>query len=74
LPGLRRLEQQLVEIVPQWSMPPVVASYQAMRGASFLVAGTGAAENRRPTAARQSAAIDGVSRPRACRPLLQGCT
>ena len=71
---LHRLEQQLTLIVPSWSMAPVVAAYQAMRGASFLVAGTGAAENRRPTAARQSAAIDGVSRPRACRPLLQGCT
>jgi transposase len=38
---LHRLEQH---IVPGWSMAPVVAAYQAMRGASFLVAVTFAAE------------------------------
>ena len=41
---LHRLEQQLTLIVPSWSMAPVVAAYQAMRGASFLVAVTFAAE------------------------------
>ena len=41
---LRRLEQQLVAIVPSWSMAPVVDAYQAMGGASFLVAVTVAAE------------------------------
>src|SRR5262249_6559471 len=41
---LHRLEQQLAAIVPSWSMAPVVAAYQAMRGASFLVAVTFAAE------------------------------
>ena len=41
---LRRLEQQLALIVPAWSMAPVVEAYQAMRGASFLVAVTFAAE------------------------------
>ena len=41
---LRRLEKQLALIVPDWSMAPVVAAYQAMRGASFLVAVTFAAE------------------------------
>ena len=41
---LRRLEAQLAAIVPSWSMAPVVAAYQAMRGASFLVAVTFAAE------------------------------
>jgi transposase len=41
---LRRLETQLALIVPNWSMAPVVAAYQAMRGASFLVAVTFAAE------------------------------
>ena len=41
---LRRLEQQLVAIVPDWSMAPVVEAYQAMRGASLLVAVTVAAE------------------------------
>jgi transposase len=41
---LRRLEEQLVAIVPSWSMAPVVEAYQAMRGTSFLVAVTFAAE------------------------------
>ena len=41
---LHRLEQQLAAIVPSWSMAPVVAAYHAMRGASFLVAVTFAAE------------------------------
>jgi transposase len=41
---LRQLEQQLAAIVPTWSMAPVVAAYQAMRGVSFLVAVTFAAE------------------------------
>jgi len=41
---LRRLEEQLAAIVPSWAMAPVVAAYQAMRGASFLVAVTFAAE------------------------------
>ena len=41
---LRRLEQQLALIVPSWSMAPVVDAYQAMRGASFLVAVIFAAE------------------------------
>ena len=41
---LHRLEQQLVAIVPDWSMAPVVAAYQAMRGVSFIVAVTFAAE------------------------------
>jgi transposase len=41
---LRRLEQQLAGIVPNWSMAPVVEAYQGMRGASFLVAVIFAAE------------------------------
>jgi transposase len=41
---LRRLEQQLAVVVPSWSMAPVVEAYQAMRGASFLVAVIFAAE------------------------------
>jgi transposase len=41
---LRRLEQQLAVIVPSWSMASVVEAYQAMRGASFLVAVIFAAE------------------------------
>ena len=41
---LRGLDQQLAAIVPSWSMAPVVAAYQAMRGVSFLVAVTFVAE------------------------------
>ena len=44
LQRLRRLEKQLALIVPESSMAPVVEAYQAMRGASFLVAVTFAAE------------------------------
>src|ERR1700759_5751723 len=44
LQRLRRLETQLALVVPEWSMEPVVEAYQAMRGASFLVAVTFAAE------------------------------
>ena len=41
---LRRLDEQLVAIVPSWSMAPVVDAYQAMRGVSFIVAVTFVAE------------------------------
>ena len=44
LERLRRLDDQLASIVPSWSMAPVVAAYQAMRGVSFLVAVIFAAE------------------------------
>jgi transposase len=44
LQRLRRLEKQLALVAPEWSMAPMVAAYQAMRGASFLVAVTFAAE------------------------------
>ena len=41
---LRRLDEQVAAIVPSWSMVPVVAAYQAMRGVSFVVAVTFVAE------------------------------
>jgi transposase len=41
---LHRLDEQLRVIVPTWSMARVVEAYQAMRGASFLVAVIFAAE------------------------------
>ena len=41
---LRRLEEQVAVIVPTWSLAPLVQAYQAMRGASFTVAVTLAAE------------------------------
>src|SRR3954471_21845281 len=37
---LKRLDRQLAELVPTWSMAPVVAACQAMRGVSFVVAVT----------------------------------
>ena len=39
-----RVDERLAAIVPTWSMAPVVEAYQAMRGVSFLVAVTFAAE------------------------------
>jgi transposase len=44
LQRLRRLEKQLAILVPEWSMALVGEAYQAMRGASFLVSVTFAAE------------------------------
>jgi transposase len=41
---LLTLEQQLRDIVPTWTMAPVVTAYQALRGVSFLVAITFVAE------------------------------
>jgi len=35
---LTNLEQKLHEILPSWTMAPVVAAYQALRGVSLLVA------------------------------------
>ena len=35
-----RLEAALVEIVPDWTMAPVVAAFQAMRGVRFITAVT----------------------------------
>lgn len=37
---LDRLDTQLAELVPSWSMAPVVAADQALRGVSFIVAVT----------------------------------
>ena len=41
---LARLEAQIAELLPQWSMAPVVEAIQAMRGVGFIVAVTVAAE------------------------------
>jgi hypothetical protein len=35
-----RLKKAVVELVPQWTLAPVVAAVQAMRGVSILVAAT----------------------------------
>jgi transposase len=37
---LERLDAQLAELAPGWSMAPVVAAYQVLRGVSFVVAVT----------------------------------
>jgi transposase len=39
-----RLEAALVEIVPSWTMAPVVSAFQAMRGVRFMTAATMVAE------------------------------
>lgn len=41
---LERLTQQVTERVPSWSMAPVIAAYQALRGVAFLTAVTFVAE------------------------------
>lgn len=41
---IERLESALLEIVPSWTMAPVVAAFQAMRGVQFLTATTMVAE------------------------------
>src|SRR3954452_12560551 len=39
-----RLEAALVELVPAWTMAPVVTAFQAMRGVQFMTAVTMVAE------------------------------
>ena len=41
---LDRLEAALIELVPDWTMAPVVAAFQAMRGVQFMTAVTMVAE------------------------------
>jgi len=41
---LERLSKQVADLVPSWSMAPVIAAYQAMRGVAFLTAVTFVAE------------------------------
>ena len=63
LQKLRRLDKQLAVIVPEWSMAPVVEAYQAMRGASFLVAVTFAAEIGDVRTVRYAETVDVFPRP-----------
>ena len=68
LQRLRRLEKQLAVIVPEWSMAPVLEAYQAMRGASFVVAVTFATEIggvRRFDTQDNSRLFSGSSQPKA---------
>jgi transposase len=41
---LQRLDKQVADAVPSWSMAPVISAYQALRGVAFLTAVTFAAE------------------------------
>ena len=41
---LKRLNEQVTEVVRSWSMAPVIAAYQALRGVAFLTAVTFVAE------------------------------
>ena len=62
-----RLTRQIEELLPNWSMAPVVTALQAMRGVALVVAVTVVADVagfRRFANARQA---DGLSRPRAVR-------
>jgi transposase len=54
---LQRLEAQVAAIVPTWSLAPLVQAYQAMRGASFLVAATYAASIHRGSSCRSWASV-----------------
>jgi transposase len=51
---LDRLEGQLADVVPQWSMAPVVEAFQAMRGVGFLAAVVFVAEVGDGSRARRS--------------------
>jgi transposase len=41
---LERMSEQVANVVPSWSLAPVIAAYQAMRGVAFLTAVTLVAE------------------------------
>jgi transposase len=41
---LKRLDQHIAEAIPSWSMAPVIAAYQALRGVALLTAVTFVAE------------------------------
>ena len=57
-----RLTGQIADLLPSWSLAPVVTAIQTMRGVAFIVAVTVVAEGRGLPALRHSAAADGVSR------------
>jgi transposase len=41
---LKRLDQHIAQAIPSWSMAPVIAAYQALRGVAFITAVTFVAE------------------------------
>ena len=62
---LERLTRQIEELLPSWSMAPVVAALQAMRGPDSC--SHRRVRSRRLSTLRQCAAADGLSRPGAHR-------
>jgi transposase len=60
---LERLEHQIEELLPAWSMAPVVEAVQAMRGVALIVAVTVVAEVGDFSRLRYSAPAHGLSGP-----------
>jgi transposase len=56
-----RLTAQIAAMLPDWTLAPVVAALQTMRGMALVNAATLIAELGRPVALRQPAPIDGLS-------------
>src|SRR5262249_44353063 len=66
-----RLTQQIDELLPNWSMAPVVAVLQSMRGVAPCSGRHRRSGSRRLPSLRQSPAADGLSRPGAERALVR---
>ena len=67
--GSRDWPSRSTELLPSWSLAPVVEALQAMRGVGLIVAVTVVGRGRRLQPLRQSAPADGLSRPGAERAL-----
>jgi transposase len=65
-----RLTRQIEELMPSWSMAPVAAALQAMRGRSHC-RGHGGGRSRRLSTLRQCSPVDGISRLGAERTLVR---
>ena len=66
-----RLTRQIEELMPSWSMAPVAAALQAMRGVALVVAVTVVAEVGDFRRFSQCSPADGLSRPGAERTLVR---
>jgi hypothetical protein len=64
-----RLTAQIAAMLPDWTLAPVVAALQTMRGMALVNAGDADCRTGRSLALRQSAPADGVSRAGAIRAL-----
>jgi transposase len=69
---LDRLTRQIEELLPSWSMAPVVTALQAMRGIALVVAVTVVAEVGDFRRFANAATADGLSRPGALRTFVWG--